>query len=291
MNAIINNGTLYTNTARFDSARALTEDELFRIAPSMFATEAHESRSEKFRPITTIDAVRALRKEGFEVVGARQSMTRVEGKAPFTKHLLRLRKIDNTLRVNDVLPEILLKNANDGTCAYELMAGLFRIACLNSLVAQISTLESTKVRHSGTQRNVIDNVIEGTFRVIDAANEALVAPDQWSKIQTTAEDRVALTNAAHMIRFGEPEGGEKHPVNPLQLLSPKRYEDRAADLWTVTNVLQENVIRGGQNYVTRNANNQVRRGTTRPVKGIDQDLKLNRALWQITQHFAALKAA
>lgn len=35
------------NTARFDhTARSMTEDELRRVAPSIFAIEAHEGRSE-----------------------------------------------------------------------------------------------------------------------------------------------------------------------------------------------------------------------------------------------------
>ncbi|MFX8778215.1 DUF932 domain-containing protein, partial [Acinetobacter baumannii] len=86
-----------------------------------------------------------------------QSTTRVEGKAPFTKHLLRLRRIGDTHVVGGTVAEMLLKNANDGTSAYELMAGLFRILCANSLVAQVSTLESTKVRHTGSNQKVIDN--------------------------------------------------------------------------------------------------------------------------------------
>ena len=37
----------------------------------------------------------------------------------FTKHLLRLRKIDETrsFKSGEVVPEMLLKNANDGTAA------------------------------------------------------------------------------------------------------------------------------------------------------------------------------
>ena len=77
--------SIYTNTARFDTGRALTEDELYTLAPSVFATSAHVSRSERFAPIPTIEIVRGLAKEGFGVVGAKQSLTRVEGKAPFTR--------------------------------------------------------------------------------------------------------------------------------------------------------------------------------------------------------------
>lgn len=146
--------TIYTDTARFDTGRALTEDEMLKVAPSIFAVTAHESRSDRFKPIPTIELLRALTKEGFVPVGAKQSRTRIEGKAEFTKHLIRLCRIDDgkSYSVGDNVCEILLKNANDGTSAYELMAGLFRIRCLNSLVAQVGTLEAIKVRHSGMWR-------------------------------------------------------------------------------------------------------------------------------------------
>lgn len=129
--------TVYTSTARFDQARALTESEMHKTAPSIFATVAHESRSERFQAIPTIEIIRALTAEGFVPVGVKQSRSRDEGKIDFTKHLIRMRRIDDgkVYNVGDTVCEILLKNANDGTSAYDLMAGLFRIRCMNSLVA------------------------------------------------------------------------------------------------------------------------------------------------------------
>ena len=204
---------IYTHTARFDNeGRALTDDELRTLVPSVFATTAHESRSERFRPIPTIEVVRGLAKEGFSVVGAAQSTARLPDRRDFTKHLLRLRRLDGKQHnVGDVVPEVLLRNANDGSCSYELMAGLFRIRCMNSLVAAVSTLESTKVRHSGNQQGVVANVIEGTFRVIDAANDALVAPDQWGRITTNREERELIARAAHMARFDTADNDEPPP--------------------------------------------------------------------------------
>ncbi|WP_366142419.1 DUF932 domain-containing protein [uncultured Roseibium sp.] len=47
--------------------------------------------------------------------------------------MIRLRRLDNDRKygVGDTVCEILLKNANDGTSTYDLMAGLFRVCCLN----------------------------------------------------------------------------------------------------------------------------------------------------------------
>ncbi len=280
--------TIYTKTARFDSARALTEDELRKLAPSIFATVAHESRSERFQTIPTIEVLRGLMLEGFMPVGAKQSGTRDESKVDFTKHMIRLRRLDDDAkhRVGDTVCEILLKNANDGTSAYQLMAGLFRIRCLNSLVSQTGTIDALKVRHSG---NVQGDVIEGTYRVLEQAHGALAAPEGWGAVNLNRDERMAFAEAAHMIRFGDADGNVDTAIKPEQLLAPRRADDRGHDLWTTFNVAQENVIRGGLTTFTRDANNRRRRTTTRAVNGIDQDVKLNKALWLLAQRIGEIK--
>lgn len=281
--------TVYTQTARFDgTARALTEDELFKLAPSVFATAAHESRSQRFRPIPTIEVLRGLQAEGFSVVGAKQSTTRDPGKADYTKHLLRLRRLDDDAKhnVGGTVAEMLLKNANDGTSAYDLMAGLFRIQCLNSLVTQTATIDTVKVRHSG---DVQGKVIEGTYRVIGEAQKALAAPEQWQQIRLNNAEAQIMAEAAHVLRFGDTDGETATPVRPEQLLRPRRREDTEPNLWVISNVVQENVIRGGITAMGRDANNRPRRVTTRAINGVDQDIKLNKALWMLTERMAELK--
>lgn len=284
--------SIYTQTARFDTGRALTEDELHRLAPSIFATDAHESRSERFRPIPTIEVLRGLEREGFVAVGAKQGTTRDPGKAPFTKHMIRLRHVDAMHKhaVGGTVLEMLLKNANDGTSAYDLMAGMFRIVCLNSLVAQTGTVDTVKVRHSG---RAVEKVIEGTYEVLKSAEAVMAAPQDWSQIRLGRDERVAFAEAAHVLRFGDAEGNVATPIQPVQLLAPRRREDaNRDDLWSTFNVTQENVIKGGLRGVRVDAETgQRRRMSTRGVNGIDQDVKLNKALWVLAERMAQLKAA
>ena len=63
-------------------------------------------------------------------------------------------------------------------------------------------------------------------------------------------------------------------------------DDRAPDLWTTFNRVQENIIKGG----VRGRNATGKRVTTRAVNGIDQDIKLNRALWVLAEEMRKLKA-
>lgn len=282
---------LYAQSARFDNhQRVLGEDELRKLAPSIFAVEAHASRSDRFKAIPTWEVLKGVMKEGFMPVAATQAVTRLPDRKDFTKHMIRLRRIDEERKysVGDTTLEIILKNANDGTSAYDLMAGLFRIQCLNSLVAQTSTVDTVKVRHTG---DVTGKVIEGTFKVLNSADRVLSAPAEWSQIKLGHDAKMAFAEAARVIRFGDSEGVVNTPVQAGQLLIPRRVADQSNDLWTTFNVIQENAIRGGLTGIRRDERGNARRATTRQVTGIDQDVKLNKALWVLAERMAELKAA
>jgi hypothetical protein len=72
------------------------------------------------------------------------------------------------------------------------------------------------------------------------------------------------------------------------MLRPRRFADTSPDLYTTLNVVQENAIRGGLRGVSRQ-NGRRRAVTTRAVTGIDQDVKLNRALWTLAEEMRKLK--
>jgi hypothetical protein len=263
--------------------RELSNDELFRIAPSIFATEAHESRSAKFRPIPTIEVLDGLRAQGFVPVRATQGGTRVPGKANFTKHAVRLRHIGEAgrkLQVGDTSFEIVLRNGNDGTSAYHLNAGLFRLVCLNGLTVSEGEIDKVSVRHSG---DVTSKVIEGTFTVLNSAEIALAAPQDWAQIQLPREAQLALAHEAHRVRFADSDGNINTPVRAEQLLNVRRFDDRQNDLWQVWNRVQENVIKGGISAF--NADTR-RNTTTREIKGIDDDARINKALWDLGRSLA-----
>lgn len=276
------------HNTRFDTARALTEDDLHAMVPSVFATTAHESRSDRFAPIPTIEVIRGLAREGFSVVGARQAVARQAGRADYTKHLLRIRKLGEERRVGDTVFEMLLKNANDGSSIYDLFAGLFKIACMNGMVVNEGTIASVKVRHTG---DVTSKVIEGTYSVMKEGERALEYPRHWSTIGLTPPEAQAFAEQAHFLRFADAHGNVATPVKPAQLLIPRRVDDQKRDLWTTFNVVQENAIRGGLTGQGRDENGRPYRRTTCQIKGIDQDVRLNRALWQLGEKMAELKAA
>ena len=143
--------------------------------------------------------------------------------------------------------------------------------CTNSLVCGQSFGE-IRVPHRG---NVVEKVIEGAYEVLSVFDRVEEKRDAMQSLLLPPPAQHALANAALMYRFGE----EHQPVTAAQILTPRRYEDRKDDLWSVFNRCQENLLKGG--LAGRNA--QGKRSRTRAVNGIDGDIKLNRALWVMAE--------
>jgi len=72
--------------------RPLTREELFRVVPSVFSEDKHESRSERYTYIPTISLLDSLQREGFQPFFACQTRVRDPERREHTKHMLRLRR-------------------------------------------------------------------------------------------------------------------------------------------------------------------------------------------------------
>jgi hypothetical protein len=187
------------------------------------------------------------------------------------------------LEGGDVLPEIVLDNSHDGTGAYRLMAGLFRLACLNGLIVAEGNVTSVSVRHVGAA--TAGKVIDGAFQVLEETPKAVAAIGEWRGIALPEPARVAFAEAARDLRWGRDDANNTlAPVEAAQLLRANRLTDNGNDLWTTFNRVQENVIRGG--VAGRGSTN--RRLTTRAVNSPAANVKLNRDLWALAANVAAL---
>jgi hypothetical protein len=267
----------------------LTIDEIARRAPSALATQPYAAMSAKYAHIPTLGIIEAMIAAGFQPFSATQSRTRIAGKGDFTKHMLRFRHSDiGPLVVGDVIPEVVLVNSHDGTSAYKLIAGLYRLICSNGMMVSDAEIDSINVRHTG---NVMQDVLDGSRRLIADTQRSIGTVRNWTQLQLTDGEQRVFAESAHTLRFADAEGKVTTPITADQLLTPRRREDIGGDLWHTLNRVQENVIAGGLSAVQRDANGRrVRRVSTRRINGIDQDVRLNRALWSLAEKMAQLKA-
>ncbi len=262
---------------QIQSATPISDEDLFKYCPSIFATQAWDGCSERYAFIPTSRIIHELRKEGFQPFSAIQANSRTEGKAEFTRHMLRFRH-ESEISSTEA-KEIIYTNAHDKTSASLMVGGVLRFVCNNGCVAG-ENIQEIRIRHNG---NVIDNVIEGSYRILKDFELIDSSMDIMKSIKLETSEQRVFAEAALSLKYDEPD---KAPIHSHQLLDVKRRVDLKGDLWTIFNVVQENLIRGG--LAGRTANN--RRTTTRAVNSISENIKLNRALWTLAESMAALKS-
>lgn len=268
----------------FTGRSVLTMEELQRKAPSAFASEPYHGMSSRYAYLPTSEVIAGMLQAGFQPFAASQSRCRLEDKREHTKHMIRFRQAGMDLQVGGTFPEIVLVNSHDGTSAYKLMGGIFRLVCGNGMIVADSLIDSVHVRHSG---NIIEEVTHGSMELVERMPAAIDAIARWQQIQLAQAEQTVFAEAAHSLRFADSKGKINTPILPAQLLRPRRTDDNNADLWSVFNRVQENVIKGG---LTAYKPGSFQRTSTRMVKGIDQDVRLNRSLWTLAEKMAELRA-
>jgi hypothetical protein len=257
----------------------LSDDQIRRVAPSIFADGKHESRSERYTYIPTIDVLRGLRNEGFQPFMVCQTRVRDQGKREYTKHMLRLRHTDTI--TGDEANEIVMLNSHDGTSSYQMLAGVLRFVCQNGMIAG-DNVRDIRVPHKG---NIVQNVINGAFDVLDGFDLIREQREGMQDVRLNRDEQTAFAHSALALRY-DPTDAAAAPITESQLLTPRRFEDRRDDLWTVFNRVQENITKGG----LRGRSASGRAVSTRAVTGIDQNVKLNRALWMLADAMRQMKA-
>ncbi|WP_175905970.1 DUF932 domain-containing protein [Burkholderia seminalis] len=260
--------TTFSGTAATLRSRTpLDDDQIRQVAPSIFAADKHNSRSERYTYIPTIDILTKLRDEGFQPFMVCQTRVRDNGKREHAKHMLRLRHATQVTQSDS--PEIILLNSHDGSSSYQMLGGYFRFVCENGLVLG-DTTHDVRVPHKG---NVVDDVVAGAYDVLDGFDLIREVKEGMAEVQLDEHEQHAFARAALAYRYDTTTAPA--PITEQQVLRPRRTDDTGNDLWTTFNRVQESLVRGGQPGRTATG----RRTRTRAVTGIDQDVKLNRALW------------
>lgn len=269
------------NSHQISGREALDNEALHRHVPSVFAREAHDSRSERYVYVPTIEIVEGLRREGWFPFFAVQAVPRDGSRHGHAKHMLRLRRDDGIGKPEAA--EVIIVNSHDGTSAYQMFAGVLRFVCTNSMIAG-ERFEEVRVPHKG---GIQDQIIEGVYTVAKDFPRLIDATETMKDTRLSRDEQQVLAEASLVARYGE----EESPVRPDQIIAPRRREDVGQNLWQTFNVIQENLIQGGLDGRRQTSDGRIRRSKTRPINGIDQNVGLNRALWTLAEGMQRLKCA
>lgn len=250
--------------------------------PTIGQSVAHGNTSDRYQFVPTSRMLTVLADYGWHPSKVMEARTRKSENLGFQKHIVRLRnETQLPVQVGEYVPEIVLINSHMGTCAFSLMAGIFRLVCLNGLVTGDS-FACEKVRHTG----YADEIAETSVRLItESMPKTIEAVQSFKGIKLLDSERQAFADSAIEL-IKDPE--DKYSIKPSELLRVRRWNDKQDEsLWGTLNVVQENVMKGGLRRYDVNG----RRNATRAVKNIDRNIGLNRALWSLADKMAELKIA
>jgi len=265
-------------------------DELKKICPTAFAKDKTNPRtSDRYDYVSTEKVINDLAKKGWFPVQARQCRKNKNSNGIRSFHMIAfqnkkvaIRKVnpDGTPGEVDTYPRIILTTSHDGYNAFRFMVGLFRLVCSNGLVVSDGEIASITIRHINYNDEELQKVIDRTVAFTEVAAEKMSV---MKNTTVTEEQKREIASEVVKIRKNVEEG-EKYEIDEatiVDILSPVREEDKSDDLWTVYNMCQEKLIKGG--FAAKGKNNKVRK--QRGITSIKKDIDYNQRLWDVITRY------
>lgn len=256
----------------------LNNQQLQKLAPTLFTEQPHYDVSDKYHFIPTIDVVNEIKANGWYPVSVSEATVRDIDKDGYQQHLVRFRHLEDLLSPSDNAVEIVLFNSHDRSKSFSISAGVYRFVCANGLVVADSVFETYKIKHLGDR----DNDVAAAVKNITAIKHKLMSKINYlSSITLSQIEKESFAKSSISLRF------EEHlEVDYQDLLIPHREADHKDDLYTTLNIIQENLVRGNISGINKESG---RRFTSREVKSISKDVSLNKGIWDIAERIASIK--
>jgi hypothetical protein len=191
-------------------AGALSLEAVRQRAPAVFASSAHERMSSRYTFIPTERVLSGLMQAGFVPVDARQTAAR-RASPIHARHVVRLRRRFETVQLRDSVPEVVFLNSHDGTSAYQLRLGIFRVVCTNGLIVSRGAFPAYCVSHRG---NVVDDVIAGALETSERFGSLADQVERMERRTMFKDEQIAFARRALALRFPDPD---QHGMQPSQL--------------------------------------------------------------------------
>ena len=264
--------------------KPLTNEELLKVAPSIFSENPIEGVSSRYAFVPTYSVLDTFREAGYYPIMASESKVRNnENNQGYQKHIIQFRSLDNLLRPNsnEEYADIVLTNSHNRTSSFIVDLAFFRIICSNMLVVPSHSFSHHSIVHSGFNISKVNTAINEVTAFMPKIKSEI---EKFKSIRLSLLEQYSLANAAIDIRFDK----QLHDVNAKEFLKITRDEDEMPTLWNVFNRVQEAMIRGGAKGINKETGKSF---TSKAITAIDANIKLNKELFETVQNMASLKLA
>lgn len=248
-----------------------------QITNSFVQDQKFQSKSDRFKVVTPSDIGQVLTDFNFEIVHLKTAKSKLVERRDFQTTIARYRSKDG-FEIDGLSMDLIFKVPH----LYgkiEGILGLFRGICSNQInVGQ--RFETIKLAHTGnpmeTIKDLIPTLVAQRSQLIDTVKE------MKSK---QIDARVSLDLAKQIADFRLKDTENIQTININSLLQTHRDGDIGQDLFTVMNIIQENIVRYPMSYSVKQVNQltgdeTTRQLRTRPVKdNTARSIELNKFIW------------
>lgn len=189
-------------------------------------------------------------------------------KSEYAPHQVILRNKD-IATVGDLLPQLMFTNSHNGIKKMTIDTGIYRLVCSNGLVVPTSITQSLSIKHLDLGDSTTDVIVNSFYEKVPIIMNSI---DRMRNKILTDDEIDNFTYNALQIRFINAVG-----ININDVVKPSRIEDYSNDLWTVFNVVQEKIIRGGIQLPSKRH--------SRPINNFVNDNNINTKLWQLAEQY------
>jgi hypothetical protein len=189
-------------------------------------------------------------------------------KSEYAPHQVVLRN-NNIPVVGDLLPQLIFTNSHNGIKKMTISTGIYRLVCSNGLVVPTSINQSLSIKHLDLTESSTNIIINSFYEKIPIIINNINR--MRDRILSNDEINEFAYKALH-IRFINAIG-----IDINDVVKPLRVEDNSDDLWTVFNVVQEKVIKGGIKLRSKRM--------SKPINNFVNDNYLNVKMWELAESY------
>jgi hypothetical protein len=266
------------------ATKFLSNEDIARICPMALHTAPTNPKvSDRYVHANTMTVIEDLAKLGWYPVQAKQCRNKKGSNGIRSFHMIAFQNPNiKILKDGEVeaYPRILLTNSHDGFNAFKFMVGLFRLVCSNGLVVCSDEMVNMSIVHVKYDFETLREVVA---KAISEVPNIVCTMNTMKNTTLNDEEKKELATAVVKIRK-EIDDDKKFEIDEqtiMDILNPIREADKGDDLWSVFNVCQEKLIKGGFRSIGKNDKTRKQRGIT----SIKKDVEYNQRLWEVATRF------
>lgn len=244
----------------------------------------------KYEFVPTTRIIDILSDNGWFPVSAKEARAYNPKRHGYQEHMLRFRKdgAPSIHSLHEAYAEIVVQNSHDGSRAFRIMGGVFVKICGNGLVVSEGLVQSFRIKHIGFTKQRVEEAIDVILAATPRIGNQI---EHFNNIRLTENERIAYAESALWTKYDE-NFLKTHQIDTASFFSDVRPQEEEPTLWNVFNIVQERVISGGIRIHRYDENGEVdlsRYRKSKQITSIQENIRLNKALWNLTEHTAALK--